>query len=309
MLESLEACQLCGAKKFLGLDGIIRKPDPRKAKLGLREDSTVFYCCLDCSFIFQNPRPSQKFVEDYYANSTYHTAINQDISEGQIGHSLISLARFDAFLQLNGIRLTDFRGKTCLDFGCGIGGALSFLANAGNDVYGVELDRREQEFGRRHYPAVKFLSSTGEIPANTRFDFIFSHHSLEHVFDPNEFLAYASRALGPDGTLMVVVPSWRWSTTKDYMSGFDISHNSMFDHISLAGFQNKYGLYVYSYMYHNSGDWEIITLARKSPARNHYSFTMDDILSELYENIGKRDADRKEMGSVRRPLDPIIVRN
>lgn len=309
MLQHLVTCQLCGSDKFVSLNGIIRKPDLRKADLKLSEDSTVWQCCIKCSFVFQNPRPSQKFVEDYYARSAYHTSINQEISQGQIGHSLNALVRFNAFLHLNGIRLSDFRGKTCLDFGCGIGSALNILAEAGNTVYGCELDRREQDFARANYPSIKMISTVQDVPPGIKFDFIFSHHSLEHVFDPNEFLAFASRSLAPDGTLMIVVPSWRGSPSLHYMSGFDLAHNSMFDHISLAGFMNKHGMYVYSYLYQNSGDWEVVTLSRRSPMRNHWPFSMDEVLAEFYENIPLRDGGKPNQGAVHAPLDTVVVRN
>ncbi len=289
MLITLDKCQLCGSKDFLGLNGIVLKPDKRKANLNLRDEDTGWYMCQACSFIFQNPRLSRAYIEEYYARSDYHEG--REISEGQIGHTLIQLARLELFLAMNGINIGATRGATCLDYGCGIGAALNFMAERGNEVWGVELDRHEVEFGRKHYK-IKFASTPDEIPKETRFDFIFTHHCLEHVFDPNDFFAYAARALKPGGILMATVPSWRYSNTMNFINGFDISDNSMFDHVSLSGFMNKHGLFQFSHMYQNNDDWELVTLARKSPRKNYYGINHQETLAELYSNVSKRHSER-----------------
>jgi SAM-dependent methyltransferase len=303
MLHTLENCQLCGSREFLGLGGIILKPDKRKASLGLKDEDTAWYMCRTCSFLFQNPRLSRAYIEDWYARSDYHEG--REIVDGQVGHTLNQLARLELYLAMNGLNIGAVKGATCLDYGCGIGAALNFMAERGNQVWGVELDRREVEFGRKRYK-VNFVHSVDEIPADTRFDFIFTHHCLEHVYDPNDFFAYASRTLKPGGLLMVSVPSWRYSNTMNFINGFDISDNSMFDHVSLAGFMNKHGLFQFSHMYQNADDWELVALGRKSQRKNHYGISFQESLDELYTKVAKRHAERlAEAGPAR---DPIIVR-
>ncbi|MBW8889347.1 MAG: class I SAM-dependent methyltransferase [Fibrobacteres bacterium] len=302
-LDTLETCQLCGGREFLGLNGIVFKPDPLKATFKLRDEDTGWHICRRCSFVFQNPRLNRGFVEEFYGRSDYHQG--KEIVEGQINHTLLSLARRELYLGLNGINIAATRNATCLDFGCGTGGALNFLAERGNEVWGVELDRREVEFGRKHY-RINFVHNVKEIPEATRFDFIFTHHCLEHMYDPNDFFAYASRALKPGGLLMISLPTWRYSDTMKFINGFDISDNSMFDHVSLAGFLNKYGLFQFSHMYQNADDFELVALARKSPRKNHYVVNLEESLAELYGNVAKRHADRLAEGTP--AANPIIVR-
>jgi SAM-dependent methyltransferase len=182
---------------------------------------------------------------------------------------------------------------------------MQFLADRGNEVWGVELDTREIEFGKRHYKT-KFVKALEEIPADRRFDFVFTHHALEHVFDPNEFIGYLARALKPDGTAMIVVPGWRHADTLRAYNGFALSDNSMFDHVSLAGFLNKHGLYMFSYLYQNNEDWEMAVLARKSPRKNHFPVSSQEILAELYGMIQKRHDGRVNEGQ--RSPDRVVVR-
>lgn len=303
-LEKLDKCLLCGAGDFLGLEGIRIPSDGTKRSLDLGEDETSWYMCQRCSFMFQNPRLERNHMKEWYARSGFRHD-SPEISQGQIGYSQIQLARFEPYLYMNGIKIADMRNATCLDYGCGIGGALNVLAERGNEVWGVELDRREVEFGRRHYK-VKFVHGLDELPPDLRFDFIFSHHAMEHVFDPNEFLAHVSRILKPDGLLMIAVPTWRYANTMRMINGFSISDNSMFDHVSMAGFLNKHGMYQFSHLYQNIEDWELAVLARKSARKNYFSFSLEETLAELYVNPQKRDRERLAEGAAGN--EPIVVR-
>lgn len=304
-LETLEKCLLCGSGSFLGLDKIRVPVDKFKLSLGLSEDDTSWYMCQKCSFMFQNPRLERNYMKTWYADSGFRHDTTE-IVQGQIGYSLIQLARFEVYLYMNGLKIADLRNATCLDYGCGIGGALNFLAERGNTVWGVELDRREVDFGKRNYK-LNFVHDLEDIPPETRFDFIFSHHAVEHIFDPNEFMAYVSRMLKPGGLLMIVVPTWRYGNTLRVINGFSLADNSMFDHVSMAGFLNKHGMYQFSHLYQNNDDWELAVLAKKSSRKNYFSFGLEETLAELYGSVQKRDAERvaENEGSVK---DPIIVR-
>lgn len=306
MLFTLDKCQLCGSSHFLGLEKIRVKVDTRKASLNIPEDATSWFICQKCSFIFQNPRLEETFVKEWYARSAYHLDATE-ISQGQIGHTLNQFVRFEAYLYLNGIRIADLKGATCMDYGCGIGAALNVLAERGNDVWGVELDRREVDFGRKNYPKVNFVHAVEEMPPGLKFDFIFTHHCIEHVYDPNEFFSFAANHLKEGGIMLIVVPAWRNANTLRAYNGFSLSDNSMFDHVSMAGFLNKHGLYQISHLYQNSEDWEMAVIARKSAKKNLYAVAMQEIFAELYENIPLRDAERVRDGDGRH-RDPIIVR-
>ena len=132
-LEKLDKCLLCGSQSFLGLEKIRIPSDGTKKNLGIGEDETSWYMCQKCSFMFQNPRLERNYMNEWYARSGFHHD-TKEIEQGQIGYSLIQPARFEVFLYMNGIKIADLRNATCLDYGCGIGGALSVLAEHGNKV-------------------------------------------------------------------------------------------------------------------------------------------------------------------------------
>jgi SAM-dependent methyltransferase len=293
MLVDLKECQLCGGNDFARLD--LRVPDDVFAKENPEAQAVNWCLCTGCSYLFQSPRRSLKDQVSYYEVSGYRKPTPNPISEGYIRYAPMQFARFGHWLAMCGIDIQNMRGLTCLDYGCGIGGALHFLGANGNTVYGVELDDTLAAYGNGHY-AVKILPRTENLPPEAAFDLIFTHHSLEHVYDPNDFFAFAARRLKPNGVLVNVVPTWRYSNTSESRNEFNSSHNTMFDHVSFSAFLNKYGFFMESHLYHNQapdGDWELCSVARKSGRKNYFGFEVGDIVQELFKNIQKREAERK----------------
>lgn len=292
MLTRLEACQLCGGRKFIGLD------------LGFKEDPFVprevaatlgWTMCSECSFLFQNPRRSRETQEEYYGDSGYRNTGPTPIPEGYVRYAPHQFARFIYWLAFCGVDIRAINGWSCLDYGCGIGGALHFLTQQGNDVHGVELDRTLAAFGNANYQ-IKIKPRVEDLPRDLAFDLIFSHHSLEHVYDPNEFFAFARDRLKPGGVLINVIPTWRYSNTSESLREFNSSHNCMYDHVSFAGFLNKHGFFMESHLYHNQaadGDWELCTVARKGARKNYFGFNVQETMAELFTHIPKRESERK----------------
>jgi SAM-dependent methyltransferase len=303
MLTHLQTCQLCGGDRFIGLD-VAFKDDPFVPK---EVAATLGWTlCTQCSFLFQNPRRSREKQEEYYSDSEYRKTGPTPIPEGCIRYSPHQMARFAYWFAVCGIDLRAATGWTCLDYGCGIGGALDFLAGQGNDVYGVELDRTLAQFGNSHF-RTRIKPRVSDLPAGLMFDLIWSHHSLEHVYDPNEFFAFARERLKPGGLLINVIPTWRYSNTSESLREFNSSHNCMYDHVSFAGFLNKHGFFMESHLYHNQapdGDWEVCTVARKSQRKNYFSFNIQETLAELFDHIPKREGERKD---VRVPENAAVV--
>lgn len=292
MITTLEKCQLCGGSRLIGLD-LKDKNDAHLAEVP-GSDRIGWSLCSQCSFIFQNPRQSQEEQEDLYGESGYRKSGLTPIPEGYIRYSPHQLARFIYWLAMCGIDLREVRNWNCLDFGCGIGGALHFLGDQGNNVYGVELDRALGDFGNANYK-VKIKRRVEELPRDLDFDMIFNHHSLEHVYDPNEFFEFAAKRLKPGGVLINVIPTWRYSNTSESLREFNSFHNCMYDHISFAGFMNKHGFFMESHLYHNQaqdGDWELCAIGRKSAKKNYFSWNVEEVMTELFTHIPKREAER-----------------
>lgn len=103
------------------------------------------------------------------------------------------------------------RGRRVLDAGCGAGYGSHALAVAGAaSVQAVDIDKRNISYARRHFshPAIRFdvadLDSFSAPPAS--FDLVVSSNVLEHLEDPEHFLATVAASLAAGGEVLVAIP-------------------------------------------------------------------------------------------------------
>jgi len=94
-----------------------------------------------------------------------------------------------------------------LDYGCGNGVFTQVLVDAlpGWEVFGVDISDVALRNARRRVPQAQFLS-VEEAGAMGSFDFLFSHHVLEHALDLDRTLHDTVDYLGPRGAVLHILP-------------------------------------------------------------------------------------------------------
>jgi ubiquinone/menaquinone biosynthesis C-methylase UbiE len=125
-------------------------------------------------------------------------------------------SEFEAFiepfherLRANGIDPEVFRGKRCLDAGCGGGRASVMMAESGaSDVVGLDLSERNvetaaQRASKRGLQNCTFVQgSLLDIPfEDESFDLVWCNGVLHHTEDPDKTLIEVTRVLRKDGHL------------------------------------------------------------------------------------------------------------
>lgn len=110
--------------------------------------------------------------------------------------------------------------KTCLVAGYGAGHEAAFLEETiDTTVFGVDLRIPSIHFRRKFLGTVANLQA---LPfADGSFDFVFSHHVLEHVSNPQVALSEMYRVLRPSGYLYLSTPN-RYRLV-GYIGSFDVS--------------------------------------------------------------------------------------
>jgi SAM-dependent methyltransferase len=315
--ELLSECQLCGGSNLVEQFVTPRVSFKKFAETGRFPqsasdlmspiDSTIeavglngepgWTVCADCLFVFCNPRISRINQEQYYQRSGYRETSgdillsdSDYIDEGYQRWAPHQLHRLENWLRKCGVRFEDYFDGYCLDYGCGIGGSLDFLGKHGAKTYGVELDDTLRKFGNKNYQ-IEILPGLKDLSEAMQWDLIFTHNAVEHVYDPNEFFNYASRTLKDSGFVVIVLPAWRYSNTPHTYGSFNCSHNSMWDHVSLSRFLNKYGMFMTAHYYgqvHAESDWEIVSVAVKSERKNNYFCDWRDFPREMDRAIPER---------------------
>jgi len=147
---------------------------------------------------------------------------------GQVDVDLLNehLARY-AFA----VRLA--RGKRVLDAGCGAGYGSQELAQAAEQVIGVDVAAEAISFARAHYqqPNLRFeQASCIALPyADSSFDLVVAFEVIEHLEQWRDFLREARRVLAPAGQLIVSTPNKLYYTESRGAQGANPFHIHEFE--------------------------------------------------------------------------------
>jgi 2-polyprenyl-3-methyl-5-hydroxy-6-metoxy-1,4-benzoquinol methylase len=103
------------------------------------------------------------------------------------------------------------RDADVLDAGCGTGYGTSILAEAAaKSVLGVDIDRRNIRFARKHYRRANLTFEIENIEKlnflDGSFDLVVASNSVEHLHHPDVFVQRLRSLLRPDGIAIIAVP-------------------------------------------------------------------------------------------------------
>lgn len=102
-------------------------------------------------------------------------------------------------------------GLEVLDIACGEGYGSNLLARRAKNVKGVDLDEQAILHANAKYKRRNVSFEVGDcvkIPADDdAFDAVVSFETVEHVTDPNAFIAEVQRVLSPGGLLIISSPN------------------------------------------------------------------------------------------------------
>lgn len=95
-----------------------------------------------------------------------------------------------------------------LDFGCGNGGFTSVIKQAllKWNVYGLDISSIAITNAKKEYPDCLFFLQSDLFLKNKRFDFLFTHHVLEHVQDISETWREINGYLNKIASILHILP-------------------------------------------------------------------------------------------------------
>ncbi len=93
------------------------------------------------------------------------------------------------------------RGRI-LDVACGAGYGTALLG-----AIGADLSLEALRYAARRYPAPYAAADALRLPFGRVFDTVVSFETIEHVLDPERFVAECARVLRPGGLLLVSTPN------------------------------------------------------------------------------------------------------
>lgn len=99
------------------------------------------------------------------------------------------------------------RGRV-LDAGCGVGQVVARLTQAGCEAHGVDVSEPNIGRARRHSPLCRLYDGRRLPYADGFFDAAGALNVLEHVEEPEAFLAELCRVVRPGGRIVVSSPNF-----------------------------------------------------------------------------------------------------
>lgn len=167
----------------------------------------------ELGFVEVANKPSEKELEDYYANQYYQQEKSKTYAKkySQIELDLIRFRINAKFSALNEV-LDAHSGKRFLDVGCGEGFVLQFFSEQGYHVEGLDYSSAGL---KQHNPDLVNKVRVGNISnllsdkvkEKRNYDVIWLQNVLEHLPDPISLMNQLKELLAKNGVLVITVPN------------------------------------------------------------------------------------------------------
>jgi 2-polyprenyl-3-methyl-5-hydroxy-6-metoxy-1,4-benzoquinol methylase len=197
--------------------------------------------CPDCGLVWLNPRPLPADLGKTYR--TYYThgrkrrfaSLRENVKRGLyatvpgfdrvihgwtwrlVGTALSWIPSWGERAVLGTMYLNGARKGKLLDVGCGDGGFLSIMQDAGWEVAGIEPDPVAASLaGQAHsIPIIAGTLQEAQL-ADESVDAVTLSHVIEHASDPIGLLRECRRILKPHGKVIVVTPNLASQGHRDF---------------------------------------------------------------------------------------------
>jgi 2-polyprenyl-3-methyl-5-hydroxy-6-metoxy-1,4-benzoquinol methylase len=170
-----------------------------------RNENFTIKQCVNCGFVFLNPRPNAEHIGEYYQVDGYDPFLSTGKKISLRDKFYVMLRNINLSGKYKKISALKEKGGKILDIGCATGEFLESFARRNWHCTGVEVDDSARNLAKNKN--IKVYASVHDIPADKKFDIITLWHVLEHLHDLNESLKKIESLLHPNGYLVIAVPN------------------------------------------------------------------------------------------------------
>jgi len=166
------------------------------------------YClvaCPDCGLVFYDTSARQADYDRYYRENLYYQSA---ATAGSGGDTPQERERYERIVEIISQRLPQSANPAVFDVGCGKGGLLRTMAEAGyKRLYGVDMLPACVECACCGPDITAQAGSALELPfPEVRADLLIYSHLIEHILDLQDFVSQAQAKLNPGGLIYVETP-------------------------------------------------------------------------------------------------------
>jgi len=210
--------------------------------------------CRCCGLLFNSPRLTDEEIGALYDNHYYFFQRSDEREFRRIE---------DMYQRIIVPIEHTVSAKRVLEIGSAKGYLLAVMKRLGWDVMGVEISRDAAGYARRKFGIDSFVGTLEEFAASAAqavFPLVLAIDVIEHVVNPNEFVASLRRVLTDDGILVIDTPngnSYNISVRGSEWKGFNPFHIFLFSKNNITRLLKKNGFVVEKvFSYGNSPEEE-----------------------------------------------------
>lgn len=227
-LAKFKKCEICNNRKT--------KEIAKKISWGKNTSGILpVHCCLNCGFLFQNPRFSKSFYREFY-RVVYRSITLKSLNPPK---------KYLKDQQIRGMLLYKFLKKfipkkgTILDIGCSTGLMLLPFIKNGWKCFGNDPVTSYVEFGKKKYNfSLEAIQAEDMVLKNNSLDLIIIMGSLEHVYDVNIVMKKCEKAIKRNGILVLEARGDPIGNSKKF---FNQNHHRYFFENTMQLIMRKYG--------------------------------------------------------------------
>lgn len=174
--------------------------------------------CIPCQLRLTHPFPDEENMGGYYESDEYISHGSDSRGFQELVYTLVRSYMLGRKRNMVGKMFGKKTGKL-LDMGCGAGHFLNKMNLVGWNVSGVDPSNKARQVVKSQFN-IDVASPEDWLSTNEKYDVITCWHSLEHVYEPWEYLEKFRVDLNPGGVLMVALPNYQSTDGKIYGAGW-----------------------------------------------------------------------------------------
>ena len=221
-------CEICKSKKYKKIYSDIQPLDEKRKKI------INLKICKNCGFLFQNPKPSQKFLNKYYSKN-----IN---SSGKVFFENTSLHNNKFYQRYNFLKKNvDFKTlSTVLEVGSAKLEFLKILSKHRLNLTGIDPSSTNLRI-RNIKIETTFME---KFKPKKKFDLICFFSVLEHVSSPDYFMKRISEMQNLGSKIYLEIPNTNYplKTLAEY---FNLEHISHFNFVTISSLLKNHNYTVF----------------------------------------------------------------
>ena len=195
----IKKCPACGSLKYTK---ILKTSDYL-----VSGESFEIMECNDCSLRFTSPIPDSNEIGNYYKSDKYISHAKHVTSIFDIAYKIVR--KFSLRSKRKIVKwVSQKQSGTLLDIGCGTGKFLKIMKQSGWEINGVEVNNEARKLAENNTSSV-ILTQTQFFESNQKYDVITLWHSLEHLYELNQYLKKITESLNDNGLLLIAVPNYQ----------------------------------------------------------------------------------------------------